>query len=182
MRIIGGKYRGKKLISPNSDKVRPTSDRTREALFNILRSRLGGDYRSLKLADVFAGSGAFALEALSQGFGQVTLVDIDTSNLQKNVALFVGEKNNINIIKADATRLPLLSDKFDVLFMDAPYNKGLTEKALEQIKPYLNNGALCFVEIAKNEVCRFPENYELLDERNYGIAKVLIAKFILQNL
>ena len=71
MRIIGGKYRGKKLISPSSENVRPTSDKAREALFNILRSRLSGGFAQLKLVDIFAGSGAFALEALSQGFAKI---------------------------------------------------------------------------------------------------------------
>ena len=87
MRIIGGKYRGKKLFSPRSENVRPTSDMTREALFNIMRNRLGQDFSSLKLIDIFSGSGAFGLEALSQGFAKVTLVDIDINDLQKNVKL-----------------------------------------------------------------------------------------------
>ena len=71
MRIIGGKYRGKKLFSPESDNIRPTSDRAREALFNILRSKSGGNFSEMKLLDIFCGSGAFALEAISQGFSEV---------------------------------------------------------------------------------------------------------------
>ena len=179
MRIIGGKYRGKKLFSPVSENVRPTSDKAREALFNILRNKLGANFGEYKLLDVFSGSGAFGLEAMSQGFAKVTLVDIDVKDLQKNVKLFENERTKIEVIKADATKLLQLSEKFDVLFMDAPYNKGLSEKALFKVKANLNNGALCLVELEKNEVCDFPENYHILEERRYGIAKVVIAEFIL---
>ena len=178
MRIIGGKYRGKKLFSPQSDNVRPTSDKAREALFNILRNKLGANFGEYKLLDVFSGSGAFGLEALSQGFAKVSLVDIDVKDLQKNVKLFENEKPKIEVIKADATKPLQLSEKFDVLFMDAPYNKGLSEKALLNVKANLNNEALCLVELEKNEVCEFPENYHILEERRYGIAKVIIAEFI----
>ena len=80
MRIIGGKYRGKKLLSPQSAAVRPTSDKAREALFNILRARLGSDFSKLKLLDVFTGSGAFGLEAVSQGFALVAMIDIDLTD------------------------------------------------------------------------------------------------------
>ncbi|MBE6453264.1 MAG: hypothetical protein E7017_00040 [Alphaproteobacteria bacterium] len=176
MRIVGGKYRGKKLISPMSQNVRPTSDKAREALFNILRSRLGGNYSKLKLLDIFSGSGAFGLEAISQGFAEVALIDIDTRDLQKNVDLFVSEKNKIKVVRADITNDVFLSAKYDVLFSDAPYNKGLTEKALEKIYPFLNNGALCFIELEKNEQCTLPHQYTLLDERNYGAAKVMIVQ------
>ena len=179
MRIIGGKYRGKKLFSPQSENVRPTSDKAREALFNILRSRLGANFGEYKMLDVFSGSGASGLEALSQGFAKVALVDIDVKDLQKNVKLFEYEKAKIEVIKADVTKPLQLSEKFDVLFMDAPYNKGLSEKALLNVKTNLNNGALCLVELEKNETCEFPENYHVIDERRYGIAKVVIAEFIL---
>ena len=177
MRIIGGKYRGKKLISPTIGEVRPTSDKARESLFNILRSRLGSDFYHLKLIDVFAGTGAFGLEAVSQGFAKVVLVDKNTENLQKNVKLFADEQQKITIVKADTQKVFMLPDKYNVLFMDAPYHQGLTETALENCKPYLENGALCLIEVAKDENIRLPENYVLLDERHYGIAKVLIAEF-----
>jgi 16S rRNA (guanine966-N2)-methyltransferase len=178
MRIIGGKYRGKKLFSPVSNNVRPTSDKAREALFNIMRSRLGQNFFSLKLIDIFSGSGAFGLEAMSQGFAKVTLVDIDIKDLQKNVKLFENEKAKIEVIKADVIKIIPVNDKFDVVFMDAPYNKGLSEIALQNIAKHLNPGALCLIEVAKDEVCTLPECYCLLDERNYGIAKVIIAEFI----
>lgn len=178
MRIIGGKYRGKKLISPSTSLVRPTSDKAREAIFNILRNQLGNDFGDYRLIDVFAGSGAFGLEALSQGFAEIALVDIDISHLQKNVNLFASEKNKIKVIRADATRPMASEQKFDVMFMDAPYRHGLTEKALKAMIPWLKTGALCIIEVEKNEGCELPSCYRLLDERRYGIAKFLMAEFI----
>lgn len=178
MRIIGGKYRGKKLISPESTAVRPTSDRAREALFNILRSRLGSDFSALKLLDIFTGSGAFALEALSQGFGGVSAVDVDVKSLLKNAALFPAEKNRLNVIRADARNFNGGAEKYDVLFMDAPYNLGLSEPALAAAAAFLKPGALCLIEVHKDEVLVLPQAYEMVDERRYGLAKVIIAKFI----
>ena len=179
MRIIGGKYRGKKLISPVSKNIRPTSDKAREAVFNILRNKLGGNFYGKKLIDVFAGSGAFGLEALSQGFSEIALVDIDVSDLQKNIKLFASENDKIKVIKADATKKIIVDKKYDVLFMDAPYNQGLTEKALDTVKDCLIEGAICLIEVEKGENCELPSNYKLIDERCYGIAKIVIAEFIL---
>ena len=178
MRIIGGKYRGKKLISPNSAAIRPTADKAREAIFNIMRSRLGNDFAKLKLLDVFTGSGAFGLEAVSQGFASVTMIDIDLSDALKNIALLAQEKNKINLIKGDACKIINHGEKFEVMFMDAPYNKGLSEKALENMVGWLKNGALCLIEVEKNEICILPEHYKLLDERRYGLARVIIAEFL----
>ena len=181
MRIIGGKYRGKKLLSPQSAAVRPTSDKAREALFNILRARLGSDFSKLKLLDVFTGSGAFGLEAVSQGFALVAMIDIDLTDAKKNAALLPQEKNKIKLLQGDACKIANGGEKFDVMFMDAPYNKGLSEKALTNMTGWLNNGALCLIEVEKNEECTCPQQYKLLDTRRYGLAKVIIAEYLCQN-
>ncbi|MBE6459197.1 MAG: 16S rRNA (guanine(966)-N(2))-methyltransferase RsmD [Alphaproteobacteria bacterium] len=179
MKISGGKYRGKKLFSPQSEEVRPTSDRMREAVFNILRSRLGFNFSNKVFFDVFAGSGAMGLEALSQGFNQVFFFDKDTTTLQKNVKLFAGEEAHIHVISGNVLQLRLVDMRADVLFMDAPYNKGLTEDMLQKfaLEAFLNDGALCLIEVEKNEKCILPSSFELLDERRYGLAKLIIAKF-----
>lgn len=175
MRIIGGKYRGKKLISPESLGVRPTSDRAREALFNILRSRLGS-FGEHKLIDVFCGTGAFALEALSQGFAKVAAVDIDIRAVTKNANLFPAEKGHLQIINIDAAKLKGVPE-YDVLFMDAPYNKNLSEPALQAVASMLKKSALCLIEVHKDEKLTLPAGFELIEERRYGIAKVIIAVF-----
>ena len=121
MRIIGGSYRGKKLFSPQSEQVRPTSDRAREAIFNILYSKLSSSFDEQNLIELYAGSGAFSLEAISRGFRKACMIDINTSSLSKNVALFPKEKDKIKIIKSDATNLPFSTESYDVAFLDAPY-------------------------------------------------------------
>ncbi|MBR1841331.1 MAG: RsmD family RNA methyltransferase [Alphaproteobacteria bacterium] len=88
MRIVAGKYRGKKLWAPTGKDVRPTSERAREALFSILYSKIGGNYSAMNIADIYAGTGAFGFEALSRGFKSVTFVDIDTTAVRKNAKLF----------------------------------------------------------------------------------------------
>ena len=97
MRIIGGTYRGKKLISPNYEGVRPTSDRTREAVFNILYSLLPQEWGVYRLLEVFTGSGAFSLEAISRGVSKVCMVDLDLTAAQKNVALFPKESDKLKL-------------------------------------------------------------------------------------
>ncbi len=179
MRIIGGQYRGKKLISPDDIGVRPTSDRAREALFNILRSKLGNEWSDLRLLDVFAGSGAFSLEAISRGMGEVLLVDIDTRLLLRNKALFPNEKSKIKVLQADALRLPKAMCSYDLLFMDAPYLKGMTEPVLQGLAGgnWLKDGALCMIEIARDEELMLPAKFVLVDERIYGAARVVFARF-----
>lgn len=178
MRIISGIYRGKKLLSPASEAVRPTSDRAREAVFNILYSKLSGALAEYSLLDVFSGSGAFALEAVSRGIKKVGMIDIDTRPLLKNTALFPKEKNKISVMRLDACNLPAASEKYDLLFMDAPYNQGLSEQALQQLqlKGWLKPGALCMVELERGEQITLPDGYEQIDERRYGLAKVLFLK------
>lgn len=183
MRIISGTYRGKKLYSPDSDKVRPTSDRAREAIFNILNSMLENTWQEYTLLDVFSGTGAFALEALSRGAKQVCLVDIDTSSLMKNVSLFPQEKNRIKIIRNDIKKLSSSSDEYDILFMDAPYNKGLSEVALQKLAEnnWLKNNALCMVELEKTEQISIPSCYKFINERIYGLAKIIFLQYTKPN-
>lgn len=175
MRIIGGLYRGKKLLSPRSANVRPTADQAREAVFNILFSRLGKPWNELSAADVFAGSGAFALEAVSRGVRSVTLVDLDLTDAARNVALFPAEKNKIRLLKADAARLPTVPAPFDLLFLDAPYHLGLSEKALASLlkQNWIGPDSLCVVERARDEKLTLPDGLEAVDERIYGIARFL---------
>ena len=180
MRIIAGNYRGKKLFSPESDKVRPTADRAREALFNILHSSLEKDWSAYKLLDVFAGTGAFALEALSRGAAAVALIDKDTRSLEKNVALCPKEKDRSSVFRQNVLSLPPSAGRYDLLFMDAPYNQGLSEPALRELaaKGWLKPGALCLVEVEKNEQLHIPACYEWQEERIYGLAKVIFLKYV----
>ena len=172
MRIIAGKYRGKQLFSPQIGEVRPTSDRAREALFNILNSKLGGNWQNVTFLDVFAGTGAIGFEALSRGAEKVAFVDINTANLLKNTRLFPDEKQKIEVYKAKAENLPSAGGKFNLIFLDAPYNKGLSEPALSELrqKGWIDDDALIVVETEKNEKLDTPSVFELVDQRIYGPA------------
>ena len=180
MRIIGGKYRGKKLFSPETIGVRPTSDRVRESIFNIIRSRLGGILDNCSVLDVFAGTGALGLEALSNGVSDVCFIDIDTTSVTKNANLFSNEKANIKIMKSDVTKISRATKAYDILFMDAPYKQSISASTLSKLAEngWLAPDALCIVEVERTEDVILPENFEFLDERRYGIAKIIIAKFI----
>lgn len=178
MRIVAGKYRGKKLIAPEGLDVRPTSDRAREAIFNILYSAIGG-VQDKKVLDVFAGTGAFGLEALSRGAQKVCFIDKNIKTLQKNIALFTLEKDKIKTICSDVAFLPQSSEGYDLIFSDAPYDKGLNEIAFETLlaKGFIKDGSFCLIETRHNEQLKMPQNFELFDERVYGMAKVWFYVF-----
>lgn len=173
MRIVAGKYKAKQLFVPKGIDVRPTLERTREALFSILYSKQIV-FEETSVLDVFAGTGAFGFEALSRGAKNVTFIDKDTKPVLKNAALFTNDKEKINIIKADINNLPTATKQYNLIFMDAPYSKGLTEKAIENLikNNYITDNALILVETLKSEEIIFPNNFELCDDRTYGIAKI----------
>lgn len=173
MRIIGGIYRGKKLLSPLSEKVRPTSDQAREAVFNILFSKLEKPWADYALLDLFAGSGAFALEAISRGARNATLIDADTASAARNISLFPNEKSKLKLIKADAINLPAADAAYDIIFLDAPYRMGLSERALLSLlrQGWTRPGTILVAETAKDEDLPLPPQFELIDCRTYGIAK-----------
>ena len=173
MRIISGCYRGKKLFTPNDDRIRPTADRTREAVFSILFSKMEKSFSECSVLDVFSGSGALGLEALSRGAKKALFVDINLSLTKKNVVAF-GAKN-VAFIERDARKLPVCNEKFDLIFMDAPYNKGLSEEALECLfkQGYLSDDAIIVVEVARDEELGLSDNFNVEDIRTYGACKVL---------
>jgi 16S rRNA (guanine966-N2)-methyltransferase len=174
MRIISGCYKGKKLFTPSDDRIRPTSDRAREAIFNILFSSLDRPFSECRVLDVFSGSGALGIEAISRGAIEALFVDIDLSLTKKNV-LNVGAKN-VSFIERDARKLPTSLKKFDLVFMDAPYNKGLSEPSLSNLleKGYLSDDAILVVEVARDEELVFSDEFRVLDTRVYGACKILI--------
>ena len=176
MRIISGTLRGKKLLTPKDDHIRPTADRAREAVFNIISSKLDEPLAAYDVLDIFSGTGAFGLEAASRGAKSVTFVDLDLTLTQKNAAL-CGFKN-VNFIKADATNLPKSARSFGLIFTDAPYNKNLTEPTLQALltQGYVSENTLIIAETAKDEPLTPPDGMELVDERIYGAAKFSFFK------
>ena len=178
MRIIAGQYRAKKLIAPENTDIRPTSDRAREAVFNILYSAVGG-VEEKNVLDVFAGTGAMGFEALSRGAHHVCFIDKDVEVVLKNANMFAKEKEKVCVLRANVENLPRAREQFDIVFLDAPYDKGLNEMALTNLlnKGFLKNGAVCVVETRKNEQLKLPENFKPFDERIYGMAKLSFYTF-----
>lgn len=172
MRIISGTLRSKKLFTPKDDtKIRPTSDRAREAVFSIINAKLDTPFSELSVLDIFSGTGALGLEAASRGAKDVTFIDIDLSLTIKNAQLC--NLNNLHFIKKDATKLPPAHTPFDLIFMDAPYNQGLTTPTLKALIKgnYLKPETLVIAETAKDEILDIPTPLELIDERTYGAAR-----------
>ena len=172
MRIISGTLRSKKLLTPKDDtKIRPTSDRAREAVFNIIAARLETSFSDLTVLDIFSGTGALGLEAASRGAKSVSFVDIDLDLTLKNAKLC--DFNNLTFIKKDATKLPPSLTAFDLIFLDAPYNKGLTVPTFNALIKgnYLKTKTLLVAETAKDEILDIPPQLKLIDERFYGAAR-----------
>jgi len=131
MRIIAGNSRGRKLAPIKGDRIRPTSDRAREDIFNII----GHEIRDARVLDIFAGTGALGLEALSRGACETVFIDIDCTFIYKNIKLCRFEEQAL-VIKKDIihSSFPdiLTSGTFDFIFLDPPYGKGYIEKTLHK--------------------------------------------------
>lgn len=177
MRIIAGLYRGRPLIAPKGDTTRPTADRTREALFSMLTSRLGS-VEDLRVLDLFAGSGALGLEALSRGAATCTFVEQDGAAL---------DCLRINIVKLGVTGADVRAQSvmalgpapapYDLILLDPPYDSGAGVVALERLLRlgWIAPGALVSVETMKKEDVA-PEGFEVDTERVHGKAKLTLLR------
>ena len=170
MRIIAGKWRGRVLKAPVAKTTRPTSDRAREALFSMLQSRLGS-FEGLTVCDLFAGTGALGLEALSRGAAHCTFVEQDREAL---AAL----KGNVDALGADATIRAQSAESFkggpfDLVLLDPPYESGLGHRALAGIS--LAPGAFASLETALTENAEMA-GFEIEAERIYGKAKITLLR------
>jgi 16S rRNA (guanine966-N2)-methyltransferase len=188
MRIVAGAHRGRTLVAPKGHSTRPTADRTRQALFNVLEhAPWGGPVEGLSVIDLFAGSGALGLEALSRGASFCLMADGDPSAVAaiiENVAALRLE-NSSAVRRLDATRLGAFSSSlmregrgeksgFDLAFLDPPYAKGLADPALASMADggWLAPGALVVVERGAQEGDFTTIGYEVLDNRVWGAARV----------
>ena len=185
MRIVGGRLRGRPLAAPEGDVVRPTADRTREALFNILShgklvERLGGasPLPGAAVLDAFAGTGALGLEALSRGARQVYFIERYApalTVLRQNIAR-LDVAATCRVFDRDALVPPTAPEPCQIVFMDPPYNQNLAAPALMALKSkgWLAEDALISLEVMKSEVVTLPEGFETLDDRTYGKARLII--------
>jgi 16S rRNA (guanine966-N2)-methyltransferase len=176
MRIVAGAWRGRTLLAPPGQATRPTSDRAREALFSMLQSRLG-TLDDLVVADLFAGTGALGLEALSRGAARCTFVETDRAaldTLRANAAK-LGAGDRADIRPQDATRLA--GGPFHLVFVDPPYGSGLGQRALANLLAAgaLAPGALASLETGRSEDAAVA-GLEIEAERKYGKAKLTLFR------
>ena len=184
MRIVGGRHRGRRLIAPPGDAVRPTSDRAREALFNILShgnfAAKGLPFAGLPVVDAFAGTGALGLEALSRGASEAAFIEDSRealAALRRNIET-LDEDDRAQIVRGDATRPPRAPFQGAVAFLDPPYGNGLAGPALTALAAagWLLPAALAVVEISAEEELAPPDGFAPLDTRVYGAAKLVFLR------
>ena len=182
MRIVGGRLRGRALVPPTSQGIRPTADRLREALFNILAHAYGDPVTGARVLDLFAGTGALGLEALSRGASFALFVDDGAEAralLRQNVEA-LGLAAVTRIFRRDATKLgPVYPvEPFSLAFLDPPYRKGLGERALVSAREggWLMNEALIVVEETAEAAFKAPDGYEELERRTYDDSEFTILR------
>src|SRR3954452_14289167 len=185
LRIVGGIHRGRRLVVPPGDLVRPTSDRAREALFNILShggfAAEGLPFADRPVLDAFAGTGALGLEALSRGASAAAFIENGRealTSLRHNIAA-LGEEDRAHIVAGDATRPPRAVLVCSVAFLDPPYRSGLAGPALSALAAtgWLAPDALAVVEVAAREELPAPAGFAVIDERVYGAARLVFLRY-----
>ncbi len=182
MRVVGGRMRGRTLAAPSSNVIRPTADKLREALFNILVHRYDDPITGARVLDLFAGTGALGCEAASRGASFVLFVDdgAQARALQRQNVEALGLGGSTRIFRRDATRLgpvhPL--EPFGVAFLDPPYGQGLAERALVAARAggWLTPDALVVVEEATSAAFATPDGYTELERRGYGESELIFLR------
>ncbi len=180
MRIVAGSHRGRRLETPPDDRIRPTSDRIRESLFNILHHRLDG-FSGKRVLDGFAGTGALGFEALSRGAASALFIDNNRDALalcRRNAAsLGLTERSDFRL--ADLTRPAQSAQMFDLVLLDPPYGKGLAGAALAALGStgWLAADAIAVVEADRSEPEIIPEGFEEIDARDYGRTRIVLARW-----
>ena len=183
MRIIAGKYRSKKLAAPDGKTTRPTSDRAREAVFNVLESHLRKkdlSWSEMTVLDAFAGTGALGLEALSRGAVSLTAAERNPAAAAcfwKNAETFIKDGLSVRLFP-DALTPPQTEKAVALLFMDPPYAKGLVAPTLEALRRqgWIDEQTVCVIETERGEKNVLPSGFEVSDTRFYGKAAVLFAR------
>lgn len=183
MRIVGGSLKGRTLVSPEDARIRPTSDRTRESLFNILAHAQFENFalEGARVLDLFAGTGALGIEALSRGASFALFVEelAESRGLIRENVEKLGLTGHSKIYKRDATKLGprpgSVGPQFSLLFADPPYGKGLGAQALLSASEggWLVPGALCVIEESAEAAFTAPEGFQELDRRRYGITEIV---------
>jgi 16S rRNA (guanine966-N2)-methyltransferase len=177
MRIIAGKYRGRKLETPSDMDVRPTTDKMRERVFSMLQHARYPALQGANVLDVFAGTGALGLEALSRGASHITFVEKSPKSialLNKNICA-MKVAGNVTLIKSRATSLQAAPAACDIIFMDPPYGHGLLAPSIACLLEggWLADGGVIVAEMKSDENFEMPTGLAMIDERKQGIQRVV---------
>jgi 16S rRNA (guanine966-N2)-methyltransferase len=182
MRIVGGRLRGRVLAAPKSPEIRPTADRLREALFNILVHAHGDPVTGARVLDLFAGTGALGLEALSRGAGFALLIDdaAPARALMRDNVANLGLGGAARIFRRDATALGPVHpvEPFGLAFLDPPYGRGLAERALTAARTgqWLLPNALVVVEEATDAGFTPPAGFTEIERRRYDDTELIFLR------
>jgi len=186
MRIVAGKHKGRLLESPDGQDIRPTSDRVRESVFNILEHRDWGQggisvINGARILDGFCGTGALGLEALSRGGSHVTFMDKNSSALslcRRNLDS-LGERAAAVVLQGDCLKPASPAAPCGLVLLDPPYKTGFVGPALGALRDagWLIPGAICAVESEVGGDPEFPKGFEKLDVRTYGAARVHFMRY-----
>jgi 16S rRNA (guanine966-N2)-methyltransferase len=183
MRIVGGRLRGRALAAPKSAAIRPTADRLRESLFNILTHAYGNPVADARVLDLFAGTGALGLEAVSRGAAFALFVDdgAEARALIRGNVEALGLGGTTRIFRRDATRLGPVHpvEPFSLVFADPPYGLGLAEQALTAARDggWLTPDALIVVEEATDAKFAAPEHFEETERRSYDDTELIFLRY-----
>jgi 16S rRNA (guanine966-N2)-methyltransferase len=184
MRVVGGRLRGREISAPIEGSVRPTADRIRESIFNIIEHGISDfSLDGIHVLDLFAGTGALGIEALSRGATYCLFVESDAqarAAIRRNIEN-LGLTGHTKLFRRDATRLGMALNReaFQLAFLDPPYGKGLSDLALAAADRggWLAAGAIAIVEDRKDAQLDLPGNFSQVDARSWGDTQVTFARY-----
>jgi 16S rRNA (guanine966-N2)-methyltransferase len=186
MRVIGGKFKGKKLLKPQDKQTRPLKDLTKESLFNIINhsNKFSIDIKKAHVLDLFSGVGSFGIECLSHGASHVTFVEKYEGVLpilKKNLTNLKSEIN-YEVIESDILdnfEFKNLKLRYDIVFLDPPYKEKALENILNKIieNRILKESGIIIIHRHKKEIDEFPKNFQLIDKKKYGISKIIFGSY-----
>jgi 16S rRNA (guanine966-N2)-methyltransferase len=186
MRVIGGKFKGKRLLEPQDKLTRPLKDLTKESIFNIINhsNKFSINISKACVLDLFSGVGSFGIECLSQGASHVTFIEKyegvlpilkkNLNNLKSEINYEIIESDILNKFKFKSLKL-----SYDIIFLDPPYKEKVLENILNSIieNKILNNNGIIIIHRHKKEVNEFPKNFQLIEEKKYGISKIIFGSY-----
>ena len=187
MRVIGGKFKGKKLLEPKDKETRPLKDLTKESIFNIINhsNKFSINIKKTYVLDLFSGVGSFGIECLSQGAGHVTFIEKyqEVLPILKNNLNNLKSETNYEIIESDILnkfKFQSLKISYDIIFLDPPYKEKVLENILNSIitNKILKDNGIIIVHRHKNETDILPKDFKIIEERKYGISKIIFLNYL----